>query len=132
MQKPPVNSVLDASALMALVFQEAGRERVDGAIDAGAAILSVNLAEVITKMQEQGMSEARIRPILSTIRAQVVPFDEDLAYRAGLLRSKTRAVGLSLGDRGCLALAGRLGVPALTSDRAWGALQLGVQIDVIR
>ena len=127
-----MTSVLDASAVLAVVFQEPGRERVDRAIDEGAFILSVNLAEVVTRMASGGMSEARIRAILSTIRATVVPFDEELAYRAGLLRSATRSAGLSLGDRACLALAERLGVPALTTDRNWGALQLGLQIEVIR
>ena len=127
-----MSSVLDASAVLAVVFQEPGRERVDRAIDEGAFILSVNLAEVVTRMASGGMSEARIRAILSTIRVAVVPFDEELAYRAGLLRSATRSAGLSLGDRACLALAERLGVPALTTDRIWGTLQLGIQIEVIR
>ena len=127
-----MSSVLDASALLAVVFEEPGRDRVDDAMTDGANILTVNLAEVVTRMQGSGMSEARIRAILSTMKARVVPFDEELAYRAGLLRAATRSAGLSLGDRACLALAERLGVPALTADRAWGALQIGIQIDVIR
>jgi PIN domain nuclease of toxin-antitoxin system len=127
-----VISVLDASAILALVLQEPGADRVNGAIEDGAVMLSVNVAEVVTRLHDRGMSEARIRAILSTIRAQVVPFDEELAYRAGLLRSATRAAGLSLGDRACLALAERLGAPALTSDRAWGRLQIGIQVEVIR
>jgi PIN domain nuclease of toxin-antitoxin system len=48
------------------------------------------------------------------------------------LRSATRSAGLSLGDRACLALAERLGMVALTADRAWGTLQVGIQVDVIR
>lgn len=127
-----MSSVLDASAVLAVVFQEPGRERVDRAVDEGAFILSVNLAEVVTRLASGGMSEARVRAILGTIRVAVVPFDEELAYRAGLLRSATRSAGLSLGDRACLALAERLGVPALTSDRVWGTLQLGIQVEVIR
>lgn len=127
-----VNNVLDASAVLALIHQEPGADRVVEAIDEGAMMLSVNVAEVVTKLHEQGMNEARIRAILSTIRAEIVPFDEELAYRAGMLRSATRSAGLSLGDRACLALAERLSVPALTSDRAWGRLQIGIQIEVIR
>jgi ribonuclease VapC len=127
-----VSSVLDASALLAVVFQEAGRERVNDAIDDGAVILAVNLAEVVSTMSNGGMSEARIRAILGTLNPTVVPFDEDLAYRAGLLRPATRSAGLSLGDRACLALAGRLGLPALTTDRVWARVQVGVQIDVVR
>jgi PIN domain nuclease of toxin-antitoxin system len=127
-----VNSVLDASALLAVVLQEVGEDRVNDAIDDGAVILSVNLAEVVTKLHEKGMTEARIRAILSTLRAPVMQFDEELAYRAGLLRSATRSAGLSLGDRACLAVAERLGVPALTADRVWGTLQIGIPVEVIR
>ena len=80
-----------------------------------------------------GMTDADVRAKRGrTMSIQVVPFDEELAYRAGLLRSATRSAGLSLGDRACLALAERLGVPALTTDRIWGTLQLGIQIEVIR
>jgi PIN domain nuclease of toxin-antitoxin system len=41
---------------------------------------------------------------------------------------------LSLGDRACLALARRLDVPALTSDRSWQAIaaQVGVRVELIR
>jgi ribonuclease VapC len=106
--------------------------RVDDAIRDGAVILSVNLAEVVTRMIDKGMTEADIRRLLAAIELVVVPFDEDLAHRAGLLRSATRSAGLSLGDRACLALAERLGLPALTADRAWGRLQVGIQVDVIR
>jgi PIN domain nuclease of toxin-antitoxin system len=106
--------------------------RANEAIRDGAVILSINLGEVITRMVNGGMSEADIRRILAAMSLDVVPFDEELAYRAGLLRSATRSAGLSVGDRACLALAERLGVPALTTDRIWGTLQLGIQIEVIR
>ena len=106
--------------------------RVNDAIRDGAVVLSVNLAEVITRMVNGGMSEADIRQLVAAMDLIVVPFDEELAYRSGLLRSVTRSAGLSLGDRACLALAERLGVPALTTDRIWGTLQIGIQIEVIR
>ena len=106
--------------------------RVNDAIRDGAVVLSVNLAEAITSMVNRGTSEADIRRLLAAMSLDVLPFDEELAYRAGLLRSATRSAGLSLGDRACLALAERLGVPALTTDRIWGTLQLGIQIEVIR
>ena len=106
--------------------------RVNDAIRDGAVILTVNLAEVVTRILERGSDEADMRRILTAIDPTVVAFDEELAYRAGLLRSVTRSAGLSLGDRACLALAERLGVPALTSDRAWANLQIGIQIEVIR
>ena len=95
-------------------------------------MLSVNPAEAITSMVNRGMSEADIRRLLAAMSLDVLPFDEELAYRAGLLRSATRSAGLSLGDRACLALAERLGGPALTADRAWGTLQLSIRVEVIR
>jgi PIN domain nuclease of toxin-antitoxin system len=63
-----------------------------------------------------------------------VPFDEGLAYDAGMLIKKTNSAGLSFGDRACLALARRLGAKVLTADRAWSrvAAATGTQIEVIR
>ncbi len=72
------------------------------------------------------------REALGAMPLTVVPFDEDLAYRAGLLRRVTRAAGLSLGDRACIALAQRTGAPVLTADRAWAALSLPVDMHIVR
>jgi ribonuclease VapC len=41
-------------------------------------------------------------------------------------------LGLSFGDRACLALAKSLVAPALTADRSWARLDLGIAIEVIR
>jgi ribonuclease VapC len=41
-------------------------------------------------------------------------------------------LGLSLGDRACLALALALGAPVYTSDKSWKKLNLGLRIQVIR
>jgi ribonuclease VapC len=127
-----VSSVLDASAILAAVFQEPGAERVEQAIRDDGIVLSVNLAEVVTRLVDKGSSEADIRRILDNMALQIVPFDEDLAYRAGMLRTATRAAGLSLGDRACLALAEQRGLPALTADRTWATLPLDIDVDVIR
>jgi ribonuclease VapC len=131
-----VSSVLDASALLAAILQEPGAARVEQEIRDNSFVGSVNLAEVITTMLRRGSSEADIRAILGNISVEIVPFDEGLAYRAGLLQPYTRAAGLSLGDRACLALAERLNLPAMTADRVWATLQLdtqfGIHVDVIR
>ena len=127
-----MSSVLDASAILAAVFQEPGAERVEQAIRDDGIVLSVNLAEVVTRLVDKGSSEADIRRILDNMALQIVAFDEDLAYRAGILRTATRAAGLSLGDRACLALAEQRGLPALTADRTWATLPLDIDVDVIR
>lgn len=126
------SAAVDASAIIALLALERGHERVQAAIDAGAYLSSVNLSEIVAKLHERGDSGSRIRTMLAVLRVTVVPFDEELAYRAGLLRGATRSAGLSLGDRACLALAERLGLPAVTADRSWAALGLPIQVDVIR
>ena len=59
-------------------------------------------------------------------------FGEAEALEAGWLRTVTRAAGLSLGDRACLALARREALPVVTADRAWQQLALDVPVELIR
>ena len=124
--------VVDSSAVLALRNREPGVERVEQAVAQGAAISAVNLAEVVAKMSEAGSSEAMIHEMLDPLELEVIGFDADLAYRTGLLRPLTRRAGLSLGDRACLALARRMGLPVLTADRVWVDLGLGVEVRLIR
>lgn len=123
--------VLDASALLALVRAEPGAERVR-AVLARAVISAVNLAEVVGRLAEHGGHAGEIRRGLGRLRLTVVPVDEELGYAAGLLRPSTRSLGLSLGDRVCLALASRLGATALTSDRAWQQVETDVRVELLR
>jgi ribonuclease VapC len=124
-------TVIDASALLALLHAESGADIVAKALP-GAVISALNLSEVIAKLDESGMPQKEIRSALSMLGLVVVPFDEELAYRAGVLRTPTKSAGLSLGDRGCLSLAQKLGFPALTADRSWLELSIGVTIRAIR
>ena len=93
---------------------------------------AVNLTEVATRLLDLGASAADIDGLPERLRCQVIPFDADLALRAGLLRVQTRHLGLSVGDRACLALAQRDGLPAFTADRAWAKLDVGVEVVLIR
>lgn len=124
--------VLDASALMALLRNEPGTDAVRQAIAQGAAICTVNVSEVVAKLNEAGMPVDDIRQTIEPLGLTVADFDIDLAYQASALRAQTRHIGLSLGDRACLALAIHLDLPAITADRAWAALALGPSITVIR
>lgn len=126
-----MEAVLDASALLALLTREPGAERVEAVIG-HAALCSVNYSETVAVLADKGVPDTVIRTALDRLALNIVPFDRDLAFRAGSLRPVTRGAGLSLGDRACLSLAMRLAVPALTADRAWKALALPVAIDIIR
>lgn len=123
--------VLDASALIAFLKDEPGGASVRAALPE-AVISSVNLIEVVTRMIDDGFELEDVRTAIIGTSVNAVSFDEDLAYAAGALRESTRALGLSLGDRACLALAQRLGVPAMTADRQWSRLDVGVEVRLVR
>ena len=110
---------------------ERGAERV-AALLPGAEIGAVNLSEVVAKLQEHGVPDARIERDIAALNLAVVPFDAAQAMAAGKLRVPTRGLGLSLGDRACLALAAARGVPAVTTDRGWAGLDFGVEVIVAR
>lgn len=124
--------VLDASALLALLNKERGSERVAEFIENGATISTINLSEVVAKLSEAGMPEETIHEVLDALGLTIVDFDRTFAYKAGLLRNATRLAGLSLGDRACLALAQQLDFPAVTTDRIWENLSLGIKIQMAR
>lgn len=132
-------SVLDAAALLTYFFGERGAEEVEKRLPA-SAIHAVNYAEVLSKLAERGVSPEDVEAQLEAVGLRQViridlgdPID---ALNVARLRLLTRSAGLSLGDRYCLALAQRLGQPAVTTDRAWGSLnlpnELGIQIEVVR
>lgn len=124
-------AVLDASALLALLGGETGASEVERLLP-DVAMSTVNLAEVAGKLAEKGMPEPEVRRVADGLGIEVVDFDADQAYQTGFLRPATKAIGLSLGDRACLALARRLGVPAITTDRVWAGLRVGAVVRVIR
>lgn len=128
---PSPSVVLDASALLALVNAEPGGDDV-AALMAQAAISSVNWCEVYGKLRAVGVDGALLAGELAETGIAVVPFDDYDARAAGELLLATREVGLSLADRACLALAQRLGVPAVTADRTWAGLDVGVDVTCIR
>lgn len=125
------NCVLDASAVLVFLHRERGSEAIARLLD-GAAISAVNVAEVSTKLADEGVSEQQVRDAIRWLEIETVGFDEDLSHQAAALRRATRAAGLSLGDCVCLATAKHRGVRAVTADRAWSRLQVGVKIQVIR
>lgn len=123
--------MLDASAILAIVFGEPGEERATQLV-ANAVASAVNLSEAAAKMNERGFQAERTSALLGGLGLDVIAFDETDAYEAGRLRQATRAAGLSFGDRACLALALRERLAVATADRAWSGLDLGVEIDLIR
>src|SRR5579883_1919158 len=123
--------VLDASAILAHLGSEPGSERLAGFLGE-AYVSAVNYAEIVGKLAERGAALPLIKAALARYGFLLVPFDETLAIKAGALRSKARALGLSLGDRACLATAWHLNLPVLTVDRLWKEVDLPVEIHLLR
>jgi ribonuclease VapC len=132
-------SILDASAMLALLQGEPGASAVVEAIEAGAAISTVNLSEVLAKLAERG---EHVRSTMAAIRQavdradgglRIEPFTEQDGIEAADLRPRSKSQGLSFGDRACLALAARFEVPAVTADGDWADLpEVGVAVKLIR
>ena len=129
-------SVLDASALLALLRRETGAERVAKAVQHGALVSAVNWAEVMARLIDIGADPGDIAGKTLPPRllgdVALVPFDAEQACETARLRVRTRSLHLSLADRAALALARLRSLPVLTTDRAWRSLRLGIAIDVIR
>ncbi|WP_029733548.1 type II toxin-antitoxin system VapC family toxin [Deferrisoma camini] len=123
--------VLDASTVLALLQEEPGANRVLDVLPR-AAISTVNLSEVVGKLLDVGMPEVEISHVVGALGLETVPFGDETAWRAADLKLKTRGLGLSLGDRACLATGLVLGRPVLTADRAWTKLELPIRIECVR
>ena len=134
-KKPDENSkiefVLDASALLALFFEEPGGEAVR-ALAPRSAIGAINYFEVLAKMARRSGDVQGAARTLGQLDMPVIPFDRAIADEGADLLPYGWTHGLSLADRACLTLARRLGVPAVTADRRWDIEGLPVRVQFIR
>lgn len=125
--------VLDASAVLALLNKEPGGEIVQAALNQEVCVMgAVNVSEVAAKLAERGMAAGAAHELIASLVLEVVEFDLGLALEAGALRPATLSLGLSLGDRACVALAQRLQLPIMTTERIWSRLALSVPVIVAR
>jgi ribonuclease VapC len=131
------SAILDASALLAYLRDETGADVVADAVATGAVISTVNLGEVLSRVADRDTDPARVarqmtdRGLLDGAIA-VEPFTTPDAIEVARLRPLTRELGLSLGDRACLALARRLDTPVITADSTWSKLDLPLELRQIR
>ncbi len=124
--------VLDASAILAVISGEPGAEQLTPEVTSRAVASTVNLAEVQTKLVNRGWTSSQAWQDATSPIAEIVPFDAEQAKIVGDLVSHTQSLGLSLGDRACLALAIALKAPVYTAERAWKKLKLVIPIHLIR
>jgi len=126
------STVLDASALLALLNEEPGYMAVEAVLP-GAIMSTVNISEVIAVLMHIGIASEEAEQIVMEMLEHIVPFDIEQACVAASLRKHTKSLGLSLGDRACLSLAKIKRLPVLTADKIWHKLQIkDVQVQLIR
>lgn len=123
--------VLDASAILAVLYSEAGAEQVLPALP-HAIVSAVNLAEVYSKTLERNVLLEDVHRMVAKLKVVSIPFDDELAFITGTLREPTRSSGFSLGDRACLALGLNMGLPVLTGDQRWRDVHVGVEVRLFR
>lgn len=125
--------ILDASAILAYLFDESGAEMVTPVLENGQGVMSsVNYAEVVSKLTDHHMPAEAIRAALDDLDVEVIAFDTQQAFITGELRADSKPLGLSLGDRACLALASVLQLPVLTADHHWTLMPGTLDVRVIR
>lgn len=127
------NKVLfDASALLALIQQENGYEQLEDVV-ANAVISSVNLSEVISVLARSGMPKDVINETINSSITDVIPFSRNEAIFAGELITKSKKLGLSLGDRACIATSIVYNLKLYTTDQIWQKLELeNLQLILVR
>jgi ribonuclease VapC len=126
-----MTAVLDSSAVMAVMFGEPGQERVLETLP-GALLSTVNLGEIISILTSRGVDAGVAENAVRRLGVDIVDFSASHARVTGQLRTATKAAGLSLGDRACIALGIERQAEILTTDRAWATIETPATISVIR
>jgi ribonuclease VapC len=123
--------VLDASALLALINEEKGFEKVAEFLPK-SIMSAVNFSECISVLASIGIPEQDIKYTLKELLGTIIDFDREQAYMTAFLREHTKKFGLSLGDRACIALAKLKQIPVVTADKIWSQINCGVEVILIR
>ena len=123
--------VLDTSAVLAFLLQEPGGDDVASMLEGRAVISAVNVQELLAKLIMKGMSPHHAKLTVRSLNLECHAHSFEAAEAAAELIEHTRGMGLSLGDRSCLALARKLGVPAATADRVWSKMAEAAQVKVV-
>lgn len=125
-----IENVLDASAVLAYLYSETGADKVEPLLE-NSIISRINATEVLTKLVHDGLTIDEAKETFDKLNLEVAEFDEKQSLKAAEIRPLTKHLGLSLGDRCCLALAILKDLPAITADKNWANLTL-CEIEFIR
>ncbi|MBD8555137.1 type II toxin-antitoxin system VapC family toxin [Rhizobium sp. CFBP 8762] len=126
--------VIDTSAIIAYLNEEPGAVIAEEWLDKGAAVSTLCVQEAITILVRRGVDRDAAAEVMTALGVKAYPLDFDLAVDGGALITQTQSKGLSHGDRACLALARKLKLPTVTTDRIWSEIadEVGVKVVLIR
>jgi ribonuclease VapC len=125
--------VMDSSALLAISKGEIGFDRATEILETQDCVISsVNMAEVATRLLDMGLPPEHLERACEQFELEVIDFNQEQAIAAAKMRSLTKSVGLSLGDRACLALAQLMQGCAVTADRAWDDVKDALDVKVLQ
>lgn len=111
--------VLDASAILAFVQDEAGADVVEAALGDEPRCGAANWSEVAQKVLAAGRDWNLVRALLVSYGLQIEAVEAVDAEWAA--HRRRRGEGLSLAGRLCMALAERVDSDVLTADTGWGS-----------
>lgn len=126
--------IYDASAVLALLLGETGYDQIEHMLSLAPGIIcTVNYCEVLAKSQEIGIRTAECDELLAKLPFTIVDSNREMARFAAALRPATKHLGLSLGDRFCIACSFCYRGTAVTADQCWRDLKKsGVPVICIR
>lgn len=103
--------VIDASAILAMIFDEVGGDMVAEACD-GAVLNAVSLDEVLHKSARRGLDPVAVETQLSRLGIAVTAFDARQARVSATLYAQLFSTDTSFADRACLSMGMMLGLDA--------------------
>ena len=129
-----MKAVVDASAVLAYLFEEIGGEQLSLAMQNGSVMSSVNKAEVVSRQIRDGISGESAIAAMFAFDLPAIPFEENMIEAMTTILPFAKRANLSLGDCICLATAKVMELPALTGDRRWKDIEseIGVEVILIR
>ena len=117
--------------MLALLHGEPGSETVRNQLSVSAMSV-VNAAECVDVLTRNGAPVVRAVTAIADLGIELIDCDWAIASGAAQIRARSAKLGLSLADCICLATARAHDARAVTADRAWKRLDVGVTIELIR
>jgi PIN domain nuclease of toxin-antitoxin system len=124
-----MTAVVDASTVLAWLQDEPGSDAAERYLMEGV-IGAANWSEVLQKSRQRGAPARVVARLITSFGLSVAEVTAGDSERAAALWHPGSV--LSLGDRLCLALGLRLGVPVVTMDAAWSSVASGPEVVLIR